>query len=469
VVGAPQAKPEKFGRYVLLDRIGAGGMAEVFRAVMPGAEGFRQTLVVKRILAERAGAADFVEMFVQEARIGALLNHPNIVQVFDFGSVGRDYFLAMEYLRGHDVSAVNRKLRERQAFVPVPVAAFVAYEVAACLSYAHALTDADGKRLNIVHRDVSPSNIMCLRTGGVKLLDFGIAKVFGEAGGEHTQQGLFKGKIAYVSPERINNEPFDGRADLFSLGIVLWEMLAGRRLFKGKSEIETLKNVLEMPVPPPSSVRPEIPASLDAVVMRALQRHPDARYPNGQAMADDLEKVLQETKLAVRMLPDLLNDLFGSSTTNQAMAALTPELLAQCADDPDSHTELPSVKTVAPPRRRPRPLLSAAAAISWTAALGALLLVRGGGGQSNASELTQSLPAAVSVRQMPNPIVVPTTPVSAPAPVEPAPEPARAAAEDEPTAPAPTRRRTSRKRVRAERDRVLRGLSIDPFAEAKSR
>ncbi|HMJ85834.1 MAG TPA: protein kinase, partial [Vicinamibacterales bacterium] len=151
-------------------------MAEVFRAVMPGAQGFKQTLVVKRIIAERAHTEDFVDMFVQEARIGALLNHPNIVQVFDFGAVGEDYFLAMEYLRGHDVSAMMKKLHADGRVFPVPVAAFIAHEVAACLGYAHALTSADGKRLNIVHRDVSPSNIMCLRTGGVKLLDFGIAK-----------------------------------------------------------------------------------------------------------------------------------------------------------------------------------------------------------------------------------------------------------------------------------------------------
>src|SRR5262245_32346450 len=176
----PAPKPERFGRYVLLDRIGTGGMAEVFRAVMPGAEGFRQTFVVKRILAERSRASDFVEMFVQEARIGSMLSHPNIVQVFDFGNVGGDYFLAMEYLRGRDVQALMRRLRRENLLCPVPVAAFIAHEVAVCLGYAHDLLGPDRKRLNIVHRDVSPSNIMCLRTGGVKLLDFGIAKAAGD-------------------------------------------------------------------------------------------------------------------------------------------------------------------------------------------------------------------------------------------------------------------------------------------------
>ena len=192
----------------------------------------------------------------------------------------------------------------------MPVAAFIAHEVATCLGYAHDLVGPDGKRMNIVHRDVSPSNIMCLRTGGVKLLDFGIAKAAGDST-ENTEQGLFKGKLAYVAPERIKNEPLDGRVDLFGLGVVLWEMLAGRRLFRGKSELETLNNVLEMQVPPPSSQRPDVPASLDAVVMRALERDRDTRYPTGQAMAEDLEAVLRETGFHARMLPDLLREAFG--------------------------------------------------------------------------------------------------------------------------------------------------------------
>src|SRR5580765_1845650 len=165
--------PERFGRYVLLERIGVGGMAEVFRAVMPGADGWRRTFVVKRILAELSQTGDFVEMFVREARIGALLNHPNIVQMYDFGNVEGNYFLAMEYLRGRDLSAVLRMLRRAEGLCPIPVAAFVVREVAECLGYAHALVAADGKPLNSIHRDVSPSNIMCLSEGGVKLLDFG--------------------------------------------------------------------------------------------------------------------------------------------------------------------------------------------------------------------------------------------------------------------------------------------------------
>ena len=210
-----EIEPERFGRYILLNRIGAGGMAEVFRAVMPGVEGFQRTFVVKRILAERAQSPYFVDMFVQEARINALLHHPNIVQVFDFGNVGGTYFLAMEYLRGRDASEILRRLRES---VSVParsgVATFIAREVAGALAYAHTLAAPDGTALNIVHRDISPSNIICLRAGGVKLLDFGIAKALGEPEVEKTGHGVFKGKLSYIAPERIKDLPIDGRADL---------------------------------------------------------------------------------------------------------------------------------------------------------------------------------------------------------------------------------------------------------------
>lgn len=461
-------KPERFGRYLLLDRIGSGGMAEVFRAVMPGAQGFRQTFVVKRILAERSRASDFVDMFVQEARIGSLLNHPNIVQVFDFGNVGGDYFLAMEYLRGRDVQALMRQLRRQNLMCPVPVAAFIAHEVAACLGYAHDLLGPEGKRLNIVHRDVSPSNIMCLRTGGVKLLDFGIAKAAGE-NTENTEQGLFKGKLAYVAPERIKNEPLDGRVDIFGLGVVLWEMLAGKRLFRGKSELETLNNVLEMPVPPPSIERPDVPASLDAVVMKALARNRNVRYPTGHAMAEDLEAVLSLSGFNSRMLPDLMREAFGSdvSRSQESLSVVTPEMLAQLAEDSavDSGT-LPGAG-----RRRQwstKRGFSVVAAAAVTASLAGLLLARGGGGRSQAHERAEPVQAAViappaaPAPAIAPPVVEPTAPQAAvPAP------PSEAERDDDASSGKRSHRHHHSSRKKAQEDRVVRGLSVDPFAEAQ--
>jgi eukaryotic-like serine/threonine-protein kinase len=435
-------------------------MAEVFRAVMPGAQGFKQTLVVKRIIADRAHTSDFVDMFVQEARIGALLNHPNIVQVFDFGTVGDDYFLAMEYLRGHDVLAVMKKLHGQGRVFPVPVATFVAHEVAACLGYAHALTSADGKRLNVVHRDVSPSNIMCLRTGGVKLLDFGIAKVFGEADVEHTQNGLFKGKLAYVPPERIKNAPLDGRGDLFALGVVLWEMLAGRRLFRGKNELETLTNVMEKVVPPPSSLNPDVPASLDRIVMQAIERDPDARYQTGQDMADDLDDVLRETKYSGKMLPDLIRALFGVGSSSQAaMSALTPELLATLVD-PDEHPPTASASVI--PVIRPhssgrfgRVVVGLAAVAVVAAALGGFVMSRRGwsgwptwdwGDLSRSVLSPPPQPIAPTVDPLPVPTPTPVMPAAV-EPMPPAPEAAvgDAAAAGEKTEPARRAKRHKRR------------------------
>jgi len=460
-------KPERFGRYLLLDRIGSGGMAEVYRAVMPGAQGFRQTFVVKRILAERSRASDFVDMFVQEARIGSLLNHPNIVQVFDFGNVGGDYFLAMEYLRGRDVQALMRQLRRQNLMCPVPVAAFIAHEVAACLGYAHDLVGPEGKRMNIVHRDISPSNIMCLRTGGVKLLDFGIAKAAGE-NTENTEQGLFKGKLAYVAPERIKNEALDGRVDIFGLGVVLWEMLAGKRLFRGKSELETLNNVLEMPVPPPSTERPDVPKSLDAVVMKALARNRNVRYPNGHAMAEDLEAVLSLSGFNSRMLPDLMREAFGSdvSKSQESLSVVTPEMLAQLAED--SAADSGTLPTAGQKRGQwsVKRGISVVGAAAVTATLAGLLLARGGGGRSQAHERSEPVQTAVAAPAPPA-AVPPTVEPVAPQAAVPAP-PTEAASEDGSSSGKRSHRRHhSSSRKKAQEDRVVRGLSVDPFAEAQ--
>lgn len=474
--------PERFGRYVLLDRIGAGGMAEVFRAVMPGVEGFRRTFVVKRILAARAQAADFVEMFVQEARIGALLNHPNIVQVYDFGNVDGNYFLAMEYLRGRDLSALTRRLRERQRPCPIPVAAFIAREVAQSLGYAHALTDPEGQPLHVVHRDVSPSNIMCVRAGGVKLLDFGIAKATGVAP-EQTGQGIFKGKLAYMAPERLRDEPFDGRSDLFALGVVLWELLTGRRLFRGQTESDTLKNVLQRRIPPPSELRPDMPAALDAVVLRALDRDPAARTPTGLEMADELEEILAETRYHSKMLPALLQELFGSELASSQieLSKLTPELLAACSGEPQTGST--GAKRTAPPapidisvgnlmasgaiagtpadRRGPRARVTALVAIAVAAGLGGVLLART---RPHRVEARRAPVAAIQSVSPASPVSPPGSGTS-PTPTAAAPT-IEADAVDAESVEARPAKPALHIRHHGGPDRITRGLSIDPFAEA---
>jgi serine/threonine protein kinase len=478
-----EIKPERFGRYILLDRIGAGGMAEVFRAVMPGVEGFQRTFVVKRILTERAQSPYFVEMFVQEARINALLHHPNIVQVFDFGNVGGTYFLAMEYLRGRDVSEILKRLRNRERPCPVGVAAFIAREVAGALAYAHTLAAPDGTAFNIVHRDISPSNIICLRTGGVKLLDFGIAKALGEPEVERTGHGVFKGKLSYIAPERIKDLPVDGRADLFALGTVLWEMLAGRRLFRGKSDFETLKNVAEMEVPPPSSIRADVPPELDRIVARALARDPAERYPTGQALADDLDQVLEALCHQPRALPELLHELFGAELSSRQIptTTLTAEMLAACRADSSSASgsavaaePAPSAAPRAPepddysisigvgaPVRPPSRWLSWVAASVGTATLLLLLVARGGGARSQGATLPPA-PVVTVGAALPEPALTPAVGIEPPRPQPQTGEPAA----EEPSVARPGSAHHARW---SGKGRIARGLSVDPFAEAASR
>ena len=313
---APAPAVEHYGRYQLLERIGKGGMAEVFRAMSVGAEGFRRIFVIKRIRPEKSDSSEFIEMFCEEARLCALLHHPNIVQVYDFGQIDGSYFLAMEYLRGKDLSTTMRALRLARQAMPPALAVHIAEQVAAGLHYAHTLTDGAGNGIQIIHRDVTPSNIMLLRTGAVKILDFGIAKAANA--GELTQStsGRVKGKLAYLSPEQVRCAPLDTRADVFALGVVLWEMLTGQRLFSADTEFHTMRNVLNQTVPPPSSKRPGIPPSLDVVVARALDRDRDKRYPTAQAFAEDLERITDLERHTGQAIPRLLAELFGNETSD---------------------------------------------------------------------------------------------------------------------------------------------------------
>jgi serine/threonine protein kinase len=318
--GAASGRGERYGRYYLLERIGRGGMAEVFRAVAEGVEGFRRVFVVKRIRPEKSGSPEFIQMFCDEARICALLNHPNIVQVYDFGQIDGTYFLAMEYLRGKDLGAVMRAVRLSRTAINPGMAAYVAQQAAMGLHHAHTVVGADGQPIKIVHRDVTPSNIMLLRTGAVKVLDFGIAQTSNVARQIETGGGRVKGKLAYLSPEQVRLTELDGRSDVFGLGVVLWEMLTGQRLFAADNEFLTMRNVLTQPVPAPSSKRAEVPAALDTIVARALQRDRDSRYATAQEMADDLERFLAEAHPSSQAMPRLLHDLFGEDTTDNTPA-----------------------------------------------------------------------------------------------------------------------------------------------------
>src|SRR5262245_15411652 len=275
---------EPFGRYRLLELIGQGGMAEVFRAIPQGMPGIAREFVVKRMRPDKSLSPKLVQLFIEEARISALLHHPNIVRIFDFGHIEGAYFMVMEHLRGKDLSTVMRALRARHAALPPSLAVFVAREVAHALHHAHTLVLPNGKPGGIVHRDVTPSNIMLLALGGVKILDFGIAKAVARAQRAESagRPPRLAGKLSYLSPELVRGAAIDHRSDVFSLGVVLWEMLAGQRLFSGQGEAETLSNLLTRPIPALSGRRAGIPAALDAIVARALERDPALRYETAE-------------------------------------------------------------------------------------------------------------------------------------------------------------------------------------------
>jgi serine/threonine-protein kinase len=279
---------------LLVDRIGEGGMAEVFLAKMPGAEGFTRTLVIKRMRADNARSPELVRMFTDEAKITALLDHPNVVRVLDFGHVGGRPFIALEYLEGMDLAAVMRALRPAGISLRGPLVARIAVDVARGLDHAHTARDRRDRPCAIVHRDVNPANIMLLRTGAVKVLDFGVAKAAEHLSREDTETRRVRGKLGYVSPEQAMGEPLDGRSDVFSLGVTMWELLTGERLFAAKRSIDRIRKVLHAPIVPPSARRPAVHAALDRIVLRALERDRERRYTCAAEMAHDLDRFLAE-------------------------------------------------------------------------------------------------------------------------------------------------------------------------------
>jgi tRNA A-37 threonylcarbamoyl transferase component Bud32 len=284
----PYAAPQRLGRYQLLRKIAVGGMAEIYLARVTGAAGFEKNVVVKRILPQLAQSDEFYQMFLDEARIAATLQHPNVVQIYDAQNVGGEHFIAMEYLDGADLLTIRRVLAERRQGLPVQHSVFIVSGVASGLHYAHERRGLDGQALEIVHRDVTPQNVILTREGGIKLVDFGIAKATNRL--TTTGFGTLKGKLAYMSPEQCRSEAVDRRSDIYSLGIILFELTTGKRLYRGLSEYEVLKQVIETDVPAPSSLLPGYPADLEQVVMRALARDRAVRYPTALAFHQDLEK-----------------------------------------------------------------------------------------------------------------------------------------------------------------------------------
>ncbi|MBL0216122.1 MAG: serine/threonine protein kinase [Myxococcales bacterium] len=287
---------EEFGPYLVYEQLGAGGMAEVHRAEQAGIEGFRKVVALKRMLPHVAANDDMVKSFVREARLASYLRHANVAQTYDLGKVGDTYFIAMELIEGRSLRDVLRRCASLNKVMPVAYSLNILNQICDALDYAHNLCDEQGNRLGIIHRDVSPSNVLVAEDGVVKLIDFGIAKA--SASGMQTMSGTIKGKYGYMAPEYLGGT-IDARADLFAIGVIAHELLTNRPLFTTPDDIDTLQRVRSMQIQPPSRKNPAVPAEIDDIVMTALERDPDARWQHATALRTALTTLTKRLGMQV--------------------------------------------------------------------------------------------------------------------------------------------------------------------------
>ncbi len=307
--------PVPFGRYTLVERLAVGGMAELFLGTAPGEHGFQRKVVIKRLLPHLAREPVYTAMFIDEAKLTARLAHPKIAQTYELGRVGNELFIAMEFVDGVDVLAMLRELAWQRRRMPVELAVWVAHEVLDALDFAHNLKDEHGASLGIVHRDISPSNVLLSRRGDVKLVDFGIARATGPGRHHRTKSGTLKGKYGYMSPEQVIEQPVDARSDLFSVGVVLAEMLCGRRLFAAPAEIDVLLMVRDARLVRLDQYGTHIPASLDHILRKSLSKDPGDRHASAAEMRDALAEWLFENRQRVtpRSVGELVESLYDSA------------------------------------------------------------------------------------------------------------------------------------------------------------
>ena len=286
-----KVEPIRFGKYLLLDKVATGGMAELYKAKITGIQGFEKLIAIKRILPHLASEEELVTSFIDEAKLAALLHHQNIVQIYDFGSIDDSYYIAMEYLLGKNLRMVMRKANLKGEPLRLESALFVVSRICAGLDYSHSLKDFQGKPLNIIHRDISPSNVLATYDGNVKIVDFGIAKAARQS--HLTQAGMIKGKVPYMSPEQAEGANIDYRSDIFSTGIILYELATGVPMFQGDT-LQILNLVRNAKFRPAADVKPDLPEKLHEILDRALAKEPGARYPSAGDMQADIEELMYQ-------------------------------------------------------------------------------------------------------------------------------------------------------------------------------
>jgi serine/threonine protein kinase len=376
MTSSPAVEPQRFGKYQILERIASGGMAEIFKARLDGIGGFHRTFAIKRILPNLTANPEFVDLLVEEAKIAGLLSHANIVQILDLGAVDNQYYIAMEYVHGRDLGVLLKRCGDKNITFPVPHAVYVLLEMLKALEYAHnrqVLKNGKPNPLEIVHRDVSPPNVLVSFQGEVKLTDFGIAKAAVRA--LETMSGVIKGRFDYMSPEQASGDHVDQRSDLFSAGVVFYQLLTGRHPFRQPRELATVEAIRRGTFETPSHVNPDVPASLDRVVTRALAVDPAQRYPNATAFREDLDRFFQDSGFIFSgtMLASFVRGLFpevetrpGVDIRTQLKAPVAPPRPTRTDDvdlDEDPHvTVLPSTTPTLAPKRPEAPILRTAAA-----------------------------------------------------------------------------------------------------------
>lgn len=345
----------QFGQYDLIEPIATGGMAEVFKARMRGVEGFQKIVAIKRILPHLTDNDEFVTMFIDEAKLAAQLQHPNIIHIYDLGKLERSYYIAMEYIDGRDLRSILRFLEEKERRLPLGLAMFIASRLAAALDYAHRKRDLQGRDMVLVHRDVSPQNVLISYDGDIKLCDFGIAKAASKA--SHTRAGALKGKLQYMSPEQAWGKDLDLRSDIFSLGLVLYEMLTGRKAFAGDSELSILEQVRSPRMTSPRDIDPGIPPEVERVVMKALKENREERYQTAGELAGDLNNILQSIRPApgASELGAFLSEMQGRDKLGTAVAPAARMAAAPAPRPAKSPTPAPEPKPRPAPPAAPPP------------------------------------------------------------------------------------------------------------------
>ncbi len=316
----------RFGKYVLLNRIAVGGMAEIFLARQEGLEGFEKTICIKRIRPHLSSQPNFVRMFLNEAKLAAQLNHPNIVQIYDLGRINESYFIAMEYISGRDMSRIIPKGEKKEIPFPMIYALKIASNCLEGLYYAHTKTDAYGNPLNIVHRDITPENVLVGFNGTVKIVDFGIAKASTQL--EQTRAGEIKGKLSYMSPEQAMGQQLDARSDIFALGAVLYEWITGYKLFTGENEMAILKSIIDGKIYPPSYFKEDVPEAVEKILMKALAKDREDRYQSAWEMQFDVDTFVAASQFTPSNihLANFLKQIFDDEMQREL------ELLKKSAD-----------------------------------------------------------------------------------------------------------------------------------------